>query len=220
MEEVRSTKLFVDIFYRFVVGAAIRLGSRGDLSELNLGPSISQYQGSSTSTASSSTPSSQSGSGSQPPAAPAYPQSGPGSFLSVNSDSERFMQAAYNAQQQQLRLQQQQLKQRAVTYPSNLGQLQDPGTGQTFPLEFGMLSGGSGSGYGHRAVGKGSADHEPSGPSMTQRAFDYDPNSQDFAGRDAVRLLDRTGQRQVAALGDRKYGHFSSTSHQGQPQGQ
>ena len=214
MEELRSTKLFVDIFYRFVVGAAIRLGSRGDLIELNLGPSISQFQGSIT--ASSSTPSIQSGS--QPAAVPAYSQSGPGSFQSTTAESERFLQAAYNAQQQQLRLHQQQLKQRAVTYPSTLGQLQDPGTGQTFPLDFGMLSGGTG--YGHRIAGKGSAEHELSGLSMTQRAFDFDPSSQDFSGREAARLLDRTGQRQVTSQSDRKYGHFLSASQQSQIQSQ
>ena len=204
----------MDIFYRFVVGAAIRLGSRGDLSELNLGPSISQFQGSSTAT--SSTPSSQSGS--LTVAAPAYSQSGPGSFQSTTAESERFLQAAYNAQQQQLRLHQQQLKQRAVTYPSTLGQLQDPGTGQTFPLEFGMLSGGTG--YGHRTSGKGPAEHELSGLSMTQRAFDFDPSTQDFSGREAARLLDRTGQRQVTSQSDRKYGHFLSASQQSQIQSQ
>ena len=217
MEESRSAKLFVDILYHFAVGLSIRLAAANEMKALNLGPSAFQVSGSTTSTPSPHSFSPQFASKVVAGATPPLQVQGPGQGQGLGqgsvcppagTESER-LQAAYHAQQQHLRHHQQQLKQRAVTHPSLLGPLTDINTGQTFNRDpNGAL---------YRSGRHGSCEEVTVGPSV-QRAFDYDAATQEFAHRDALRLLDQTGQRSSAQ--DRKYSQYQAMNYPGQGQGQ
>lgn len=204
LEETRSAKLCVDVFYRFALGVAIRQAATSGLSELKLGPNATQTQGSAVPIASQQPFPSQA----QATGPPAQSHQSIGSGFTSNAESDR-MQAVYHAQQQNLRLHQQQLKQRAVTHPSLLGQFTDPVTGQTFQMDAGA---GITALHAQRAARH--SDPEVSAPSL-QRAFDYDTAHVDYQYGESMRFLDSSGQRQTVPQ-DRKYGQYQS---QGQGQG-
>lgn len=135
---------------------------------------------------------------------------GGGGFIST-AESDR-MQAVYHAQQQNLRLHQQQLKQRAVTHPSLLGQFADPVTGLTFTRDVGA---------GITALHNNRSRHdslEQPGPTL-QRAFEYDSLAQDYQYRESMKALDSSGQRQTIPQ-DRKYGQYQSQNQGPNYQGQ
>jgi hypothetical protein len=146
------------------------------------------------------------------PVHPNLSQSAGSSGFISNAESER-MQAVYHAQQQNLRLHQQQLKQRAVTHPSLLGQFADPVTGLTFTRDIGA---GITALHGSRS-GRQDSLEQP-GPNL-QRAFEYDSLAQDYQYRESLRALDTTGQRQTIPQ-DRKYGQYQSQSQGPNYQGQ
>jgi hypothetical protein len=211
LEETKSAKLCVDIFYRFCLGVSIRQTATSGLSDLKLGPNVAQFLGSAVPGVphQSFPPHAQS---SGVPIHPSLSQStGSGGFIS-NAESER-MQAFYHAQQQNLRLHQQQLKQRAVTHPSLLGQFADPVTGLTFTRDVGA---GITALHSSRA-GRQDPSEQP-GPNL-QRAFEYDSLAQDYQYRESMRALDTTGQRQTIPQ-DRKYGQYQSQSQGPSYQGQ
>lgn len=122
------------------------------------------------------------------------------------------MQAVYHAQQQNLRLHQQQLKQRAVTHPSLLGQFADPVTGLTFTRDI-----GAGITALHGSRSRQESLEQP-GPTL-QRAFEYDSLAQDYQYRESLRAQDSSGQRQTIPQ-DRKYSQYQSQNQGSNYQGQ
>ena len=181
---------------------AIRQAATSGLSDLKLGPNVAQFIGSTVPGGTHQSFPPLSPSSGVPIHSNLSQSAGGSSGFITNAESER-MQAVYHAQQQNLRLHQQQLKQRAVTHPSLLGQFADPVTGHTFSRDVGA---GITALHSSRSVRQDS--QELPGPNL-QRAFEYDTLAQDYQYRESMRALDATGQRQSIPQ-DRKYGQYQS----------
>ena len=151
IEEVRSAKLYVDIFYRFVIGVTIRLAATNAIPELSLGSNVAQHLGVAPS---GNVPVFPTQVKSLSPVPSSFNR-GEGILGEGTNQQSIYQQQQQIIRQQQLQLQQQLqhqqlVKQRSQAHPSLSGQTDTQNQGSGSLVQFGWEHGSNNGSQGSR----------------------------------------------------------------------